>query len=116
MLLGLIEIGRGINSYLTVLNAARDSARFAAQIGVTDTSRLKSLIDGEMSRLENSDLPLSCSGPSICVTNGTVAGSNPVDNWVQVRVCYNHTVTVGIPWLLDGPIFMCSKTKIRMAV
>jgi Flp pilus assembly protein TadG len=117
LLMGLIEFGHGLNAYLTVVNSARDAARLGAQKGAGQTALLENLVDGEMARLDNSDLSLSCgSGPSICITSGTVSGSNPVDNWIQVRVCYNHDMIVGIPWVMDGPILMCSQTKIRVAV
>ena len=120
LLLGLFEFGRGLNSYLTVITAARDSARLGAQIGADDTSRLKSIVDGEMARLSGgSSLPLSCSGPSICIKSCTTTDapcSPTTDKWMTVKVCYDHAMVVSVPLVGDGPIHMCSQTKIRIAI
>jgi Flp pilus assembly protein TadG len=118
LLLGLVEFGHGLNAYLTVINAARDAARLSAQIGASDTTRLKNLVDGEMSRLPNAPVPLGCSGAGICVTSCTTTSGpcNPVnDKWVNVRVCYSHDLIVGVPWIFSGPLEMCSQTRIRIA-
>ena len=123
LLLGLFEFGRGLNSYLTVITAARDAARLGAQIGADsdDTARLKVLIDDEMSRLGASNLPLSCSGVSICIkscttTNTPCTGTPIADKWMTVKVCYDHAMVVSVPLVGSGPIRMCSMTKIRIAV
>lgn len=120
LLLGLFEFGRGLNSYLTVITAARDAARLGAQIGASDTSQLKTLVDNEMSRLGTSNLPLSCSGPSICIksctTTNTPCTGSPLDKWMTVKVCYDHSMIVSVPLVGSGPIHMCSQTKIRIAI
>lgn len=121
LLLGLFEFGRGLNSYLTVITAARDAARLGAQIGAGDTARLKTLVDGEMSRLGPSNIPLSCTGVSICIkscttTNTPCTGTPIADKWMTVKVCYDHTLVVSVPLVGDGPFRLCSETRIRIAV
>jgi hypothetical protein len=124
LLMGLAEIGHGLNSYLTVLNAARDGARFGAQVGATDTTRLKNLINSEMERLDNVPLNLGCTGPSICITSCTTTDTpcatpppgQQTDKWLDIKVCYDHDMIIGIPWVMEGPILMCSETRIRIAL
>jgi hypothetical protein len=111
MLLGLVEIGHGINSYLTVLSAARDAARLGAQ-GAADDTAMRNLVLTETDRLP-STIPSSCVSGSagICITHPTIS-SVPA---VGVEVCYDHPMIIGIPLFLDGTIRICSKTTMRVA-
>jgi hypothetical protein len=116
LLLGLVEMGHAFNSYMTVVAAARDAARMGAQIGddTDDQTTMQNLILDETSRLENAPIPTSCNGNNagICFSSGI---KEVGDEWVQVRVCYNHTMIIGVPGVGNGPINMCSLTRIRMA-
>lgn len=112
LLLGLIETGHALNSYLTVLSTARDGARLGAQ-GLADEADIKSLVQVEMGRLEPA-VPSGCASgnsPGICVTYPTVSSENAV----RVRVCYAHTPIIGIPGIATGPIPVCSTTTMRIA-
>jgi len=117
LLLGLVEMGHAFNSYMTIVAAARDSARLGAQIGddSADQTTMMNLVQSETSRLENAPIPASCNGGNagICFTSGVKTLG--VDEWVEVKVCYNHTMIVGVPGVGDGPINMCSSTRIRLA-
>lgn len=130
MLLGLVEFGHALNSYLTVVASARDAARLGAQLGVdpTDQSAMLNAIAKETERLENT-IPtgsIDCSGASsmyVCITscaaplgpdNCVDPPTQPIDKWVKVEVCYDHPTITGVVSILD-PLNMCSSTTIRLA-
>jgi hypothetical protein len=129
LLIGLMEFGSGLNSYLTVLAAGRDAARMGAQGGIATEATLLSMIDNETARLP-SELPTSsencgdgagvcieglpAASPGTCATDSTTCVSGR--KAVYVRVCYDHPTFIGIPGLLDGPIRMCSQTTMRIAL
>jgi hypothetical protein len=47
---------------------------------------------------------------------GTCSGTGvDTDKNLVVRVCYDHPLIIGIPYLMPGPIEMCSSTAIRVA-
>jgi Flp pilus assembly protein TadG len=118
LLLGLVEMGHAFNSYMTVVAAARDAARLGAQIAenpvtTADENTMKDLVTKETSRLENAPIDTDCNDddPGICFSTGVKATGN---EWIQVRVCYNHSMIIGVPGVGDGPINMCSQTRIRL--
>ncbi len=116
LLLGLVELGNGMNSYMTVLAAARDAARLGAQGGATSSSML-ALVDTETDRLPTSVPTASqnCgSGAGVCITQPVSIGT-PATNAVRVKVCYDHPLIVAIPGVLSGPLLMCSTTTMRVA-
>jgi hypothetical protein len=135
LLLGLVEMGHAFNSYMTIVAASRDSARLGAQLGVSSTSSLntlQNLVVNETERLENAPIPTTTitsissspqgnncgtNDPGVCISwgFGTQIIGGPLDKWVDVRVCYNHSLIVGIPGIIKEPIDMCSHTKIRIA-
>jgi Flp pilus assembly protein TadG len=139
LLLGLVEMGHAFNSYMTIVAAARDSARLGAQLGITTSNArdtMRNLVVTETERLENAPINVSgvtdtgstsssgtsgnncnTSDPGVCITWGynTPTVNGPVDKWVDVKVCYNHSMIVGIPGVLKDDINMCSHTKIRIA-
>jgi Flp pilus assembly protein TadG len=112
LLLGIIEFGHGINSYLTVLSSARDAARLGAQGGATE-STLLAMVAKETERLPTV-LPATSencvSGAGVCITQPIVGGYNSV----KVKVCYDHPMIVGFP-PFTSPIRMCSQTTMRVS-
>ncbi len=110
LLLALVELGNGMNSYLTVLASARDGARLGAQ-GAASDSDMVYLVMLETERLSGT-MPSSCSPESagVCITHLT----NPGPRSVRVEVCYDHPLIIGIPLVLSGPLKMCSKTTMRV--
>ncbi len=52
MLIGLVEIGDGLNSYLTVVSAARDGARLSSQGNATD-SAVVAMVAKETERIKS---------------------------------------------------------------
>jgi hypothetical protein len=128
MLLGLVEFGHALNSYLTVVAAARDAARLGAQIGVESDDQLamRNVVSKEVERLENPvDTSVNCPGGSsyVCITsceaplgpgNCVDPAGQPPDKWLKVEVCYDHPTITHVP-LLPDPMNMCSSTTIRIA-
>jgi Flp pilus assembly protein TadG len=118
LLLGLVEIGNGVNAYLTVLSAARDAARLAAQGGATETAMLN-LVDKETERL-STDIPTgskNCTpgAAGVCINGITDTYQVASVNAVKVKVCYNHPLIIGLPGVLPNPMQICSATTMRIA-
>jgi Flp pilus assembly protein TadG len=121
MLLGLVEFGHGLNSYLTVVAAARDAARFGAQQGYTSTTvtAMENIVAQETDRLDNNESVTvdinSCmtlaGDDSGC---SSVTGSSLKDRELSVEVCYDHPTITGVA-LIPNPIEMCSTTVIRIS-
>jgi Flp pilus assembly protein TadG len=119
LLLGLVEMGHAFNSYMTVVAAARDAARLGSQFGSSSDAQdaLKNLVVNETERLENAPIQIASpncgtNSPGVCISTQVVSAS---EKWMDVRVCYNHTMIIGVPGVGNGPINMCSHTKIRIA-
>jgi Flp pilus assembly protein TadG len=122
VLLGLIEIGNGLNSYIKIISVSRDAARLGAQScsGVTTTcdASLKALISKELESLPGNE---SWVNTSICASN--VAGtciqhfndaSSSSTNAVRVRVCYDHPLLIGLPGVIPYPLRLCSSATMRV--
>ena len=122
LLLGLIEIGNGLNSYIKVVSVARDSARLGAQTcsGVLTgcDSSLRNLVTNEAGSLRGNESWVSndiCSTNTagMCITHfndSSSAGTNAV----RVKVCYDHSLLIGLPKVLPNPIRMCSSATMRV--
>jgi Flp pilus assembly protein TadG len=134
LFLGVIELGHGLNSYLTVLQSTRDAARLGSQTGIADSTavnQLKTLITNETSRLSSAPIPMTTancgtSGEGYCISTNCPGGTTTTtvpqtcnstleDKWLTVRVCYDHPLMVGIPWLTGNSLRICSATKMRIA-
>jgi Flp pilus assembly protein TadG len=116
LLLALVEFGNGMNSYLTIVASARDAARLGAQVGVSNETRLRNLVATETQDSLPSTIPTASENctegeEGVCITTGTVSAT---ENWVNVKVCYDHPLIVGVPWMDLDSILMCSFTKIRV--
>ncbi len=117
VLLGMAELGNGLNSSLTVLASARDAARLGAEGGASNSAML-TLVQKETARLSGT-IPTSASSctpnvPSVCITNPSIGGGAGLTTSVRVKVCYNHALIIGVPPIPD-PILICSHTTMRIA-
>jgi Flp pilus assembly protein TadG len=119
LLLGIVEVGHALNSYLTIVAAARDGARLGSQ-GAADASTIRNLVANETARLKDNPTTLTCGpGTGICVqgvpggTPSTLVLPETNRRSLRVRVCYDHALIVGFPGL-DDPIRMCSETVMRV--
>ena len=102
LLVGVVEIGWGLNSYLTVVDSARDGARLASKGSATD-AEITALVVREAERLDGGIDP-----SNISIVRSTAAdGSTSID----VRVCYDHALIMGVPLIVPNPLPMCSSTS-----
>jgi Flp pilus assembly protein TadG len=118
LLLFLMEFGHGLNSYLTVVASARDAARLGSQ-GGADKTALVNMVQNETARLPTGSISSeNCgAGVGICVLGVSGAGAQADvsgHDAVSVRVCYDHPLIIGFPFMEDSPIRMCSKTVMRV--
>lgn len=103
ILVGIVEIGYGLNSYLTVVDAARDGARLGAKGDATDT-QITNLIIRETERLPDG------------VTAADVTISRTGATAVSVEVCYDHSLIMGVSSIIPDPLRMCSETSMPTVV
>src|SRR5581483_3795392 len=121
LLLGLVELGNGINDYIKIISTARDAARLGAQnctyadIGMGNsadcTNSLKALVTKETESLRT-DIPTACvaRAAGMCVTKQTLDGTNSV----RVQVCYDHPLIIGLAGVIPNPLRMCSSSQMRV--
>jgi Flp pilus assembly protein TadG len=100
LLLGVVELGNGLNSYITVVDAARDGARLGSRGDSANNDDIIAAVSKDVERLEGPD-------PTVTVTNPVTVGGIPA---VRVKVCYSHPLIVGLPGVLPNPLQMCSET------
>jgi Flp pilus assembly protein TadG len=101
LLVGIVEIGWGLNSYLTVVDGARDGARLGSKGSATD-AEITALIVKETERLDGGVPPANVS----IIRTAAADGSTSID----VEVCYDHALIMGIPFVIPDPLPMCSST------
>lgn len=101
LLVGIVEIGWGLNSYLTVVDSARDGARLGSKGSATD-GEITALIVREAERLEGGISPSNISIVRATAANGSTS--------IAVEVCYDHALIMGIPLVIPNPLSMCSST------
>lgn len=98
LLLGVVELGNGLNSYITVVDAARDGARLGSRGASVTNADITAAVNRDVERLSGAD-------PTITITNPTIGGLQGV----KVKVCYNHPLIMGMPGVLQNPLPMCSE-------
>ena len=117
-LIGLAELGNALNSYLTVVNTARDAARLYSRGGAEEAAIL-AMVATETDRLA-ADIPTDsmngCEPNELGVCLEAEGRAPASDALVRVTVCYDHPLLLGIPVILPGPIRMCSTTVMRVAL
>jgi len=123
-LLGMAEIGHALNSYLTIVNTARDAARLysrgdAPDAAALDTS-MRAMVTRETERLENvidTSSVENCASQELGICRQVLGPAAPdPDARVSVRVCYDHPMIIGIPFFYPGPVRMCSTTIMRIPI
>src|SRR5581483_11946591 len=101
---GIVELGDGLNAYISVVAASRDGARLGSKNGASDTE-IKALVVTNMGKLRD---PTSTS--DVTVTHSTVSGQNRI----AVKTCHSHKLIMKYPLLpIANPIRMCSTTTMR---
>ncbi len=124
LLLGLVEIGNGINSYIKIIAVSRDAARYGGQTcsyaeiasGSVCKTNIRNLITTEGAPLRgneswvSTDICSSNTSAGTCIQQATVAATNAV----KVKVCYDHPLLVGLPGVIPNPLRMCSTSTMRV--
>lgn len=105
MLIGLVEVADSFNSYITLLDAARDGARLGSKNLASD-SEIKNLIVIETARLRDPVDPVA----DISIQHTTFDG----DNVVRVTVCHNRQLLLNVPLIIPETFRMCGKTTMRV--
>ena len=101
LLVGLVEVGNALNAYMTVVDVARDGARLGSK-GAASDDDIKNLVVTETDRLPNPLNPAS----DVTVERDVVPGRSSI----RVRVCYDHSLILGVPLVTPDPLRMCSST------
>jgi Flp pilus assembly protein TadG len=105
LLVGVVEVGNGLNAYMTVVDAARDGARLGSK-GAASDAEIKSLVQTEMGRL-----PGQVQLGDITVERNVLLGPSPPSApGIRVTVCYNHPPILPVPLVMPNPLRMCSTT------
>jgi hypothetical protein len=106
LLVGVVEVGNGLNTYMTVVDAARDAARLGSKGAVSDPE-IKNLAVMDMGRLPNLVNPDS----DITVERNVMGPDEPS---IRVKVCYNHSPILHLPLVMPDPLRMCSSTTMPL--
>ena len=125
LVLALMQVGDAMNSYLTVVAAARDAARLGAQGSATD-AQIASVVDIETDRLRtnptftttsltNTTTGCTTTANSVCITRYTGTNGPSSTPAIRVRVCYDLPLIAKAPPLITTPIRLCSITTMRNA-
>lgn len=102
---GIVELGDGLNSYLSVIAASRDGARLGSKGGASDTE-IKALVITNMGKLRD-----TTATSDITITRSTVSG---IDR-IAVKTCNKHKLLMKYPLLpISNPLKMCSTTTMRV--
>ena len=109
LLIGLVEVGNALNAYMTVVDAGRDAARLGSKNAVSD-AEIKNLVVMDMDRLPN------LVNPDEDITVERNVPSMPGRSTLRVKVCYNHSLILGVPLVTPDPLRMCSSTTMPLLV
>jgi Flp pilus assembly protein TadG len=104
LVVGVVEVASGINTYITVVNSARDGARLASK-GAANDAAITSLVLSETDRLRD---PVA--NGDVTVSRTTVDGVDAV----KVTVCNDHTLLLDVPLVMPDNFRMCSTTAMRV--
>jgi TadE-like protein len=107
LLVGLVEVGNALNAYITVVDAGRDGARLGSKGGASD-DEIKNLVVTEMGRLPDGVDPAT----DITVERDVVPDSPSI----RVKVCYDHSLILGVPLVTPDPLRICSTTTMPKLV
>jgi Flp pilus assembly protein TadG len=105
LVVGVVEVASGINTYITVVNSARDGARLASK-GVANDDAIRTLIVNETDRLRDPVDP----NADVTIDRTTVDGVDAV----KVTVCNDHSLLLGVPLVMADQFRMCSTTAMRV--
>jgi len=101
LVVGVVEVTAGFNSYISVVSSARDGARIASKGAATD-DEVKALVVRDLSRLSG-----AATTGDVTVAHTTLSSRTAV----SVTACHDHPTLMKVPLLFpSGEIHMCSTT------
>jgi Flp pilus assembly protein TadG len=104
LIVGVIEVSDALNSYVTIVDAARDGARLGSKGAATD-DEIKNLILVETGRLRD---PVQTG--DITITHTTFSGASAI----RVKVCTDRSLILSVPLVMPESFEMCSTTTMRV--
>jgi hypothetical protein len=105
VVIGVVEVADSLNSYITLVDAARDGARLGSKNLATD-QQIKNLILTETDRLRDDIDPAG----DITIHHTTLDGVPAIN----VEVCNDRSLIMNIPLVMPETHRMCSETTMRV--
>ncbi len=105
VVVGIVEVAGSMNTYLTLVNAARDGARLGSK-GLATDDQIRNLVVTETARLRDPVDPTD----DVNVVRWSLGGEDSI----TVEVCNDRSLLLGIPLILPDSFRMCSKTTMRI--
>jgi hypothetical protein len=105
LVVGVVEVADAMNSYITIIDAARDGARLGSKNLATD-DEIRNLVAVETNRLR--DPPVI--PDDVDITYGQFNGVNKI----TVEVCTDRELIMSIPIVMPDSFEMCSETTMRV--
>ena len=104
IIVGVIEVADTMNSYITLVDSARDGARLGSK-NVASDDDIKNLVMIETNRLRD-----DVAAEDITISHVTVDGKDAI----RVEVCNDRTLIMNIPLVMPDTFRMCSTTTMRV--
>ena len=105
VVIGVVEVADALNSYITLIDAARDGARLGSKNIATD-QEITNLIVTETGRLRDQLDPAS----DITIQHTTLDGVDAI----SVEVCNDRSLIMNVPLVMPESFRMCSRTIMRV--
>lgn len=105
IIVGVVEVADAMNTYVTVINAARDGARLGSKNLATD-QEIKNLVVTETGRLRDPVNPAT----DVTIQHTQFDGVDAI----KVEVCNDRTLILNVPLIMPDTFRMCSETTMRV--
>jgi hypothetical protein len=104
LIVGVVEVADALHSYITLVDAGRDGARLGAK-NVASDSEIVNLVLRETETLRD---PVDAG--DITINYVTADGVDAIN----VEVCNDRSLILGVPLILPDTFRMCSDTTMRL--
>jgi len=104
LIVGVVEVADGLHSYITLIDAGRDGARLGSK-NVASDAEIVNLVLRETETLRD---PVDAGDITI-----NYVTSDGVDA-INVEVCSDRSLILGVPLVLPDSFRMCSDTTMRL--
>ena len=104
IIVGVIEVADTMNSYITLVDSARDGARLGSK-NVASDDDIRNLVMIETNRLRD-----DVAAEDITISHVTVDGKDAI----RVEVCNDRTLIMNIHLVMPDTFRMCSTTTMRV--